>query len=248
MSLPAVNGQPGTTVTVPYFNTLGEFEELSSSGSLTPVTLADSKETATVKHYGQAFNATWLGSEAAAGSKLDEAVAQMTDGIVRKIDSELITIAKSETNWSSYIHDGAATQFTIDHIFDARALFGDEDNQPAVIVVHSQVAKQMRKSKTSTGAPLLVDPTVNGALATYAGVPVYVSDKLTATNGVYTSLLLQRNAMVAWVAGNKLAVARDYNVLNDSDTVAIHVYAAMHRYKTMAGRSKPGVVLVKSKA
>jgi HK97 family phage major capsid protein len=201
-----------------------------------------------VKHFGQAFQATWLGAQAAADDKMAEAVAQMTDGIVRKIDSELITIAKSETNWSSYIHDGSATQFSIDHVFDARALFGDEDNQPAVIVVHSQVAKQMRKSKTSTGAPLLVDPTVNGALATYAGVPVFVTDKLTVNAGVYTSLLLQRNSMVAWVAGEKLVVARDYNNLQDSETVAVHVYSAMHRYKTLPGRSKPGVVLVKSKA
>jgi HK97 family phage major capsid protein len=133
-----------------------------------------------------------------------------------------------------------------DAIVKARALLGDEAEEFAAFVCHSKVYTDLLKLKDSAGRPLLIEPGPQPRL-TILGVPIIQSDRLAAVASVYPSLLLKRNALVAWVNGN-VVVEKDRDILANTDIAAVHLYYAAHRYSKMSGMAKPGVSILKTKA
>ena len=85
-----------------------------------------------------------------------------------------------------------AASFSEDLVLDTAAKFGDEVNSEDPIVMcamHSTIANAAKKLKDSTGRRLYVDGPmvmspigmIKGGPDTFCGIPVYVSDKLTAS-------------------------------------------------------------------
>jgi HK97 family phage major capsid protein len=240
----------GTTIKVPYFTSLGEFEDLVNDGdALTPATQTSSQTSATVKHSGKAFELTQWAEWAAAGlDPYEEAARQLVEGFFRRLDKELITVASDTTSYSSYVNDvsasGAGT-ITYDAVIDSRQKWGDEADAIALMVVHSKVFGDMLKVKDAGGRPLLTD--INeGGLSKFAGIPVMVSDRINVASSVYSNLLCKRGALAAWVNGNP-EVLTDKDILINANIAAVHMYYAVHRYNPMAGATKPGVVILKTK-
>lgn len=246
-----ITGTPkiGTKVTVPYLGTLSAFEEITTDGDeLTPEVLTDSKEDETLRHFGKAFETTYLGRNTGVMDKHDAARDMVTDGMVRKIDELLIEAADDETGWSSYILDKSAASWKPDYIAQGRALLGDEARDFAALAVHSGTELQMRLAKDAVGNQLWKDgAAANGQLPAYMGIPVIVSDRLQYSGSVYSSLLIKRGALAAYLCGEKMIVEPYRKELADVDGLACHIYGVVHRYLKMQGGSKPGVVILKHK-
>lgn len=58
------------------------------------------------------------------------------------------------------------------------------------------------------------------------------------------SLILKKRALAFWYNKQRLALKTDDNIRDDSDEAAMHLYAAAHRYRRLAGGTKPGVVQI----
>lgn len=239
----------GSKVTVPYLGTLTTFEEITTDGdALTPEVLTDSKEDNTIRHFGKAFETTYLGRNAGNMDKHDAASDLIVSGIARKIDELLIEAADNETSYTSYILDKSTKDWSADYVPQGRKLLGDEARDFAALAVHSATELQMRLQKTSDGNYLWRDgAAANGQLPTYMGIPVIVSDRLQVSSSVYSSLLLKRNSLIAWFAGEHLTVEEYREPLKDVSGLGVHLYGVVHRYKKLAGMSKPGVVIIKHK-
>lgn len=244
-SMPYGPDNVGSAVKVPYIGSLGEFADITDGNASVPVELTDTAGTATVLHSALSVEYTRLAQLSSVDGKYEDAARQILDSAARRIDKALIDAAKSETLYSSYIKSAPTVKMSYDVAVEARSLLGDEAGDWAAMVVHSQVELSLRKERTSTGAPLLVDPQ-DGSLPRYLGIPVVVSDRLTATDSVYPSLLLKRGSLAAWVAGAHFAVEEDKDVLKHSTIRAAHLYFAATRYEKLAGMSKPGVVIIKT--
>lgn len=240
----------GTTIKVPYFTSLGEFEDLAADGdALTPATQTSSASNATVKHSGKAFELTQWAEWAAAGlDPYQEASRQLVEGFFRRLDKELVAVAGDETGYGSYVQDGTAATISYDAVVDAKMKWGDENDGVALMVVHSKVFGDMLKLKDTTNRPLLTD--INeGGLAKFVGIPVMVSDRVTVVAGTpdtYKNLLCKRSSLAAWVNGQP-EVLTDKDILTHTQLAAVHMYYAVHRYNPMAGSSKPGVVILKTR-
>lgn len=255
--------QGGDTVKVPFFGNLGDLEDLpddeglattpNSLPALTIQKLAQTSETATVKHSGKAFEAsTFSQLVAAPGSDpIAEAARQMRVIVQRRADAALIASAET-TTLTRDVYD-AATPVSLDwiQVEEAKGEFGDEMNDIAGIAVHSQVYTRLKTQVDANGRPLVYMPERQGELATIGGVPIIISDRLTTTPNAggastptsYTSLLFKRNALVFWMNGTP-TVLRDEDILSDSDILAVHVYWASHLYSRLPGSTKPGVVKI----
>lgn len=249
--LPSSARVNGTTVTVPYFGTLGEFETVDDGTALTPVELTSASQTATVAHGGLSAEITrWAASNGQ--DPIAEATRQIMVSYERYLDGLLLTQAQrnTATEWDAFTHDisavGAGT-ITYDAIVEAIALYGDEADDIACMVVNSKVAKDLRLLKRTDGSPLFVKGET-GKLSTVLDIPLVVSNRIAADSTVYTNLLLKKNSLVGWVADvTDGDVATDRNILKNTDVFAFHCYVAAHRYTHLAGRSKPGVVHLKTK-
>ena len=242
--MPAPPNGLGAQITIPYFASLGEWEETADGTALTPAQLTQSEEVATITHGGKAVEITkWA---LANGTDPNTAISTACiGGMTRYIESKLLVAAQANvaTEWDAYTHDvsGGAT-ITYDAIVEAMALFGDESDDLVGLAMHSKVAKDLRLLKGTDGLPIFTDA-VAGGLPRVLGIPVIISNKLAPVSTVYKTLLLRRGALVSWIADiSDGDVQADHNILTNTDVFAIHAYMACHRYLHLNGRTYPGVV------
>lgn len=247
----------GDTIRVPYFDFVGELDDVTEGNGLLPQKITETSETATVTHSGKAGEITnWAQLTAQFSDPYAELGRQFSEAWIRRIDKGLIDKAVTTTLVNDLSSNaGAAGLISLDAIFDSAQLWKDEQpegNDGTLIVMHSKVYGDARKLKTSMGTPLFTDPTVDFPLPRMAGIPVKVSDRMPvsgsgANSAVYTSLLCKRAAMAAWVNGTP-EIKSDEDILADSDITAIHTYWVTHLYKRPSNGTVPGVVALKTKA
>lgn len=243
-NMPAGRTALGTTVKVPYFASLGDFDDPTNDGDpLTPAGYSSAATGATVKHSGKAFEMTHWAALAALGDPYELASQQLILGAQRRFDKALIDAAVDSTGWSALTNDisavGAGT-INYDSVIDSKLKWGDEQDSIALMVVHSKVFGDALKLKDSTGRPLVTD--INeGGISKFAGIPMGVSDRITPSGGVYPNVIVKKGALALWVNGTP-SIQSLPDPLTDSTIVACHVYFAAHRYNPMPGLSKGGVV------
>jgi len=257
-------GRGGDTIKIPYFGTIGDFEDLASDEgaggalpALTPAKLAMTSETATIAHSGKAFEMSeWARMAAMYADPYAEAARQLRVGLQRRADAALI----AEGLTSALVHDiyDSATvangRLTWTELVKARYLWGDEQDDIALIVAHSDVVRDWELEVDLNGRPLYQAPgqALNtGALGAVNGIPVIRSDKLTktalyggaGTTTGYETLLVKRNALAFWMQGDA-PVQTDSDILSDSAVAAVHIYWAAHLYLRPNGGTKLGAVKI----
>lgn len=259
-SLPTLgnNGQPlkgGDTVKIPYFDSIGELDDVPEGGALTPTALSMTSETATVSHAGKAGEITnWAQLTAQFSDPYAEYARQFVEAQKRKIDKGLITAAGT----SSLVSDisalvGDASKVNWVAFNNACHKWADEQQDVRLLVVHSNVYNDMYNLLDSNGQPLLKESAIAGDMPRWRGIPVKVSDRVVTSgsgaSAVYNNLICKRGALAAWVSGTP-DVFQERDILANTIVTAIHMYAVYHLYKRPQAGSgtKPGVVVWKTKS
>lgn len=247
------NVKGGNTIKIPYFNAMGEMEDIANEGdALTPEALSMDSEQSIVRHSGKAIEITqWAQLQAEYADPYAEAARQFRIITERRVEKALLDAAFASLP-AGYIHDvyNSGTPVKLDYatLIDARTKWGDEQDDIALLSVHSKVYGDLQKLNiggTTDIRPLLTDAGT-ARIFSAAGVPVKVSDKNAVSSDTppkYTSLLAKRASLAFWYQGTpKVYTAKD--PLADTDIIAIHMYWAAHRYKRIAGSTKTGVVKI----
>jgi HK97 family phage major capsid protein len=251
-SLPG--GLKGTSdIRIPYFGVVPEMQDITNDGdALTPAAFTMSSDTNSVKHAGQAIEITqWAQIAAMYADPYAELARQLRVAAERRFDKALIDAAIATTLSKNVYVDNATLAnkklLTRKTLVSAKALWGDEREDIALLVVHSNVYADLEGMEDNDGRPLLTEPE-DGSPARFAGIPIKVSDRMTRTPGAnaaeYESLILKKGALALWHNGNP-NVQQDRDILKDSDLAALHVYFIAHLYSKLPGTTRPGVVKVK---
>jgi hypothetical protein len=246
---------PGDEITVPYFGNIGEMADVNEGDSVPIRKLSVTDEKATVRRAGLAFEiTTWARDSVAPNSDpYNEAARQLVESARRKGDAALLEAARA-TDLVLDIHTGTPKTIDYDALVDALGLWGDEQvNEDGVlnvglIVCHSKILSDFRKVKDANGLPLFTEAQ-SGQMPRLMGIPVKVSDRLTPsgdTTPAYDTLLVQNGALVLWYNDGS-GLLTDVDILKNSKLGAYHYYHVAHRYKRLPGKTKTGVVKIKSK-
>jgi hypothetical protein len=180
----------GTTIRVPYFGTIGEFEDnLTDGDPATPRKIQQTSETATVKRHALAFEVSrWAsaqqGVDPNVGDPYEECALQIRDAAVRKMDKEIISAAGAAGVYVKSVYS-ATTPVYLSHdlVVEASAdAWGDESDGAVAFLTHSHGKKDLRKLKDSTGRPLLLESQKEGDFDRFAGLPVIQSDRVPLTS------------------------------------------------------------------
>lgn len=251
MSLPSTKG--GEKIDVPYFGTVGEMEDLEVEGDgLGTSALSTTTEESTVIHSGKGVSVSeWARIASAFADPYGEIARQVRESAGRRIDRGLIDAAVASglpaaQDIDVFVATGLGSARTLDWdlIVDGRMASGDENGGIALMVIHSKVQGDLLKLKDSTGKPLLIDMNADGQVMRVNGIRVKVSDRMpvdtTDARPKYTSLLLQKGAIIAWVNG-KPVVLEEQNARANTRNMYTHVYHVEHRYKRLRGMTRGGV-------
>ena len=179
-------GQLGKLVDVPYFGTIGEFEENVADGAAaTPRKIGMTSEQATVERDTLAFETTTWAQASASADPHAEAGRLIAMAAVKQQDKRIMEAAIAT---GAPVVSAAAIGY--DATIDAKYKFGDEQEDVVAMVVHSQVMRELVKLKDTQNRPLLIDSLQDDGFQRFAGMLVGVSDRVdisTSTMGAITS-------------------------------------------------------------
>lgn len=244
----------GNTVTVPYFEDIGEAEEVAEGAAGTLDKLTQSSETATVVRLFKGISMTRLARIAkSSGRDIYEVAAEMIRGaFVRKIDSIALARALSRASSSSMEHDGTSANVSASAIVETLKLFGedlDDDNALAVWGMNPKVYWDAATLADSTGRALFV-PAQGERLARVGGTQVRMTGKedmiVAGSPTTYKSPLIKTGAIAAWTTDMPVIdIERDPTA--DVDMIIANMYAVVHAYSVMPGSTRAGVAVMKTR-
>lgn len=172
------------TVTVPRFGTIGAFADNPEDTAAVPQALKSTNEQATPARSSLAIEVTkWASLESEDGQDpYEEGLRQITVAAAREMDRIVIERAAA-TPLARDIYSATVPRYLdFDAVADGFAMWGDEEEDAAAIIVHSQVANGMRKLKDSNGRPLMITDLVNGRMVSkIGGAQVVMSNSLPLT-------------------------------------------------------------------
>lgn len=175
------------TITVPYFGTIGEFEENIADGSAaTPKKIQQISENGTVLRDTLAFEVTRWGQgvgkvDPNLGDPYEESARQAVEAAQRQMDKVIMAaFAASPLVLDKY---SATSPRYLDYnlVVDGKAKLGDEMRSIVAMVIHSQVEADLLKLKDTEGHPLLVLNQKEGEVDRFCGVPLLTSDRVPLT-------------------------------------------------------------------
>ncbi|HEX2879909.1 MAG TPA: phage major capsid protein [Polyangiaceae bacterium] len=186
----------GKKVTVPRFGVIGEFEEVAENTPGVPSAIGMESEESNITHDYLGFETTvWSQANGqlfanGSGDPYEEAARQIRLAANRRMDYRLITAAMASGVYAKTVYSASApVTLTYDLAIDTRfEAFGDEQDDLAAIMVHSQVTKDLLKLKDGNGRPMLTSSQGEaGPLDTFAGLKVITSDRLPITGSTMST-------------------------------------------------------------
>lgn len=231
----------GDTIRIPYWDVIGELEDVAENQALTPVNMSETSETSVIQRSGRAGEITSFAQMTAmASDPYAELARQIALAAKRRIDKGLIDQLANVP--SAQVNDQSANSITgvangggFLYFVNTLDLLGDEQDGVVAWVMHSKMLTGLRSFVNSQGNPLLNLglSTSNGTTTLYEK-PIIVSDRMPTTGSgattVYTTAAVKRNALAAWVNGSP-TIKADTDILTDSDLQALNIYWTAHLYK-----------------
>jgi hypothetical protein len=232
----------GTTIKVPYFGVIGEFVDNPDGEALTPHKLQQIVEEATISRDSLGIEVSvWAQANAhlfrdpSAADPYKESTRQIMVQAERAMDKRIITAAAASGVYVKNVHSASVPRYLdwdlcVDAKFDG---WGDEQDDIAAILVHSQTHKDLLKLKDNSGRPLLLSSqTEGGPLDRFCGVPVIVSDRVPITGSSMGAVASSgTSAPVATLAGTPLG---PWNLVIDCLLGGAHETATI-RFSTDGG-------------
>jgi hypothetical protein len=171
-------------ITVPYFGTIGEFEDNPEDQAVVPKVIKGTNEKATLGRSSLAFETTtWARNSGPQDVDLyDEGSVQIAAAAKRKMDSLCVgAAAGTPLQLDAFNASGSPSYLDWDMMADGQALLGDEDGDIVAMVTHSRVKADLRKLLDANGRSLLVDSMKEGEVARFQGIPLIISDRAALT-------------------------------------------------------------------
>ena len=217
-----LEGRPGSTVTLPYYNSIGA-ATLVGEGQDIPISqLTESTVSVTISKYAKGVQITDEAVLSAYGDPIGEAVDQIAQSIGQAYDNAML--AAMGTSAAANMTTAAAA-LTADGIASALTLFGEDIDGDKVILVSPAGYETIRKANGwIPGTEVAANLIIRGTVGMIHGCQVVVSNKLIAANASY---IVKPGALAIY---NKrgILVETDRDIINKSTVITADRHAAVY--------------------
>lgn len=226
-------GQPGNTVTLPYFKYIGDAAVLNEGVSLTPSLLSTGTTNVTIEKIAKGVELTDEAILSGYGDPYGEAADQIARAIANAVDNKVLSILHAITGTMAYSTVNNTTLPTDTDIISALELFGEdiEDGQ-SVALVSPAVYTAMRSNVNSwiPASNVAAEIKVKGIVGEYQGCQVMVSNKLkSGAAGAGDILIVKPGALRIFLKRDTLVEA-DRDILNFTNVITASKHYAAYLY------------------
>ena len=177
-----LQGRPGDTITLPFWNYVGDANILAEGATLNLVTMTANTTNATIHKVAQGVELTDEAVLSGFGDPVDEAAYQLALAIASRVDNEVLGILHNITANTNVMYTTNNTTYpAATDIVSALELFGEDIDGPTVAVVSPAVYTAMRTTVGDTWIPaseIAAGIAVKGVVGEFQGCQVMVSNKL----------------------------------------------------------------------
>ena len=193
-------GRAGNTLTLPKHSYIGDATDVAEGEDIPIAKLATSETEVTIKKAGRGVELTDEAVLNGFGDPVGEAKNQLKMAIANKVDNDMLDALKGASL-------KASVALTVANLLTARAKFGENVNQSAVLIINStnyaKIATEILALENSDNV------LIRGTVGQVAGLQVAISDKLADGEGY----IVAKGAL-------GLEMKRDVMVESDRDIVA----------------------------
>ena len=185
-------GRAGNTLTMGKFGYIGDATDVAEGEDIPIAKMTTSETQVTIKKAGRGVELTDEAVLNGYGDQVGEAKNQLKMAIANKVDNDLLDALGTATLT-------ATSAMTVEGLLTAKAKFGENVNQTAVLIVNS--ANYVKIATDILPIENTDTVLINGTVGKVAGLQVAISDKLPATEGFIVAagalgLELKRDVMV----------------------------------------------------
>ena len=137
-----LEGQPGSTITIPYYKYIGDAEEVAEGVEQGTAQLTTDTDTYTVKKIVKDVELTDEAVLSGYGNPVGETNSQLAKAIASKIDNDVIDELKGAQVTKEF-----EDAISYNNIVDAIDLFNEEENVDKVMFVHPHQVSELRKDE-----------------------------------------------------------------------------------------------------
>ena len=184
-----LQGRPGSTITVPKYNYIGDAEDLAEAVKANIAQLTTDTADYTIKKAVKQVELTDEAVLSGYGNPVGETNNQLGLAIASKVDNDVMDALLT----AEVVVDTHATDtISYDGIVDAIDYFNEEENVEKVMFINPHQVSELRKdddfiSKEKYGNDVMV----KGEIGMVANARIVPSRKVVAKNGVYTCPIVQ---------------------------------------------------------
>lgn len=175
-----LEGTPGDTLTVPQWTYSGDATEITEGQPIPVDQLGTKKTTMTIKQAGKAIEITDKAALVSHGDIYSEAANQIALAIANKVDNDLVTVAKTATQ---YIAEAPVTVANLDKALE---IFEDEEDATYVALIHPKDAIKLRQDAGKEflrGSEIGANVVISGTFGEVSGVQIVRSKKVDEGKG-----------------------------------------------------------------
>lgn len=176
----ALEGQPGSKLTVPAWVYSGDAKEVAEGVAIEPDQMETSHREMEIKKAAKGIELTDEAVLSGFGDPLGQAVYQIALAIANKVDNDLVTAAKGASQ------NIAEAPTTVDNIDKALEVLEDEDDARYVAIINPKDAIKLRanaQKEWTRGSELGADTVVNGTFGEVHAVQIVRSKKVDEGKG-----------------------------------------------------------------
>ena len=243
-----LQGRPGSTVTIPRYEYIGDAEDLAEGITADTAELTTTTAEYTIKKAVKQVRLTDEAVLSGYGNPVGETNNQLGLAIAAKVDNDVMGALLE----SRVVYDGSANAISYDGIVDAIDLFQEEDNVEKVMFIHPLQVSELRKdddfiSKDKYGNEVMV----NGEIGMVANARIVPSKKVPYAEGAFTCPIVELRPEEQ--TGDDLAAVtiflkRNVNVETERDLTNYTTLIGADEHYVVGLTDESKVVLAKFKA
>lgn len=231
-----LDGRPGNTVTLPYFNYIGNAVDVAEGNDIPLKKLTESTKQVTVSKIGNAVQLTDEAVLSGYGDPINEAVRQLTISIASTVDDKLIAALAGNTK---NVYTPVTTALAPDDIPAALAMFGEENEGQRALIVDPDFYAMLVKTDWLPASDISADIRIRGSVGMVYGTQVIVSNRVKDGDNFY---IVKPGALALYMKRDTL-VEVDRDILNQSTVIAASKLFAPYLYSPTSA-----ITLKKAKA
>ena len=176
-----LEGQPGSTITIPKYKYIGDAEVVAEGVEQGDATLTTETAEYTVKKIVKDVTLTDEAILSGYGNPVGEANNQLAKSIASTVDNEVMDALKGGQVVKQF-----ATNISYDNVVDSIDLFLEEENVPKVMFIHPHQVSTLRKDSNFISADKYNNNVImRGEIGMIANTRIVQSRKARNTEGTY---------------------------------------------------------------